>query len=260
MTEGVDYLVSQAGLQTRVSILSIPAEALSPDPLYTGTYEFQVSYTIHPGDVKYELIQTGFNMRFWLFKDLLEPYFSHAVASQKLISGDLPGGDKDITTDKIGIQLHKAPYSATIEYENRQSDLDPSQRWRAELYYSKTLTPTITVAAKVFFTRETRESPSEEVVGQEADATPEDSFGGDVRLTKQLTRINLFFTTSAAYFQRTGLINGYGFSSSNSLNWIWGRLSLTLGANIRYNESEAIKGTQNQLGQYYYLRLKRKLF
>lgn len=258
MTEGTNYQLIQTGSQTSVLILSIPPAAL--DPLDVNPYEFQVSYSIHPGDVKYETTRSAFNMKFSLFKNFLVPYFSHSVVSQEVISGNLPSGDTESTTDRIGIQLHKAPYSATLEYENRQSNLNPSQRWYADLFYSKAIAPTMTLGAKLLFRRETTEPPADPVPGQETDSTTENTFGGDVKFTKQFTRINLFFTSNASYLMRTGDVQGYGLAFGNALSWVYGGLNLSLGANINYNETEARNGTQTQLNQYYYLKLKRKLF
>lgn len=258
MQLGVHYSLLPNGTKTRVTILSVPPQALSPDPLFS--YEFHVTYTIHPGDAKFETTTYSYLIKFSLFNNLVSPYYSHLVTKQRILSGFLTGGPEDTTTDLIGLQLQKDPFSLTGEYENIRSSFSPEKRWHVELLYGQNLTPTFTVGAKAYYSRDTLEPSPQGLSGPQATGFSENIMGGDVRLNKAFTRYRLNLSSYASYMLRTGFTRGYAYSVNEALTWLVGKLYLSLGATISYNQSETLGGKQTQLSQYYYLKLKRALF
>jgi hypothetical protein len=253
MVANINYLVEPLGSFVRIRIISVPPEALQPNPSFS--YEFSCDYSLIGGDFRLIQKDLGYTLKFELFDNLISPYYNYYRTRQDVASGFLPGGPEDATTKTVGIQMQKQPFDLMVEYQDYESNFSPSQTLRSELRFQRDVAETANIYLRGYYARiKYLEAPSNPLFIPYT----ENLAGGDFTLNKRF-RHNLNLAVSAAYGQRTGVFTSKAYSLNSLLRWAYGKLDLSLQVNLNRVESEVNDTNQKTLYQYYYLMIRRKL-
>jgi hypothetical protein len=248
------YEVQPSGSLRSIDIISLPVPPWLPA---SGSYTFKVTYA--PVAADFELLNDGsaYNLSLELFDNLVNPYYNHSNLRQELISGFIPGGPDNVTSDVAGIRLQRVPYFVLGEYQNYRSQVNPFEAWRVRGEYRGRATPSLsatgilshsrTVYAKTLTSQGIRGYADEitEVIGS---------------VQKDLPRRHLNMTASVSYVLRKTFATTETFSTNGSLLWRIGQLDLRTGIALSYAASALTVGRQRSSSEYYYLTLTRSLF
>jgi hypothetical protein len=255
LQRGVHYQLFQVGNSFLVDIIGIPADALSSDPLFV--YEFQVTYDIAAQNAKISTTNFGYSLRLELFHNLVNPYYSYFHTSQDVISGTILGGPENTSTNTVGISFEKPSYVFLVEYEDVQSNIRPSKRYRAELNYHKNITLTTNLLGRLYRTKTEYPEVPGEIQGISFNNT---ITGVDVRVRKTYPRKKVNIYAGGSYSRRTGFFTTTTYSLNSLLTWKIGKIDLTAGLELGRAETQLDTGKEEQTHQYYYLSVRRKLF
>jgi hypothetical protein len=253
LTNNVHYSVDRVGDTVKIFIIDIPFEAKNPDPFYE--YTFKVRYSFIVSSIEIEKSGFGYNLKLELFDRLVNPYYLYNHEDQKLLSGTLSGGTDTITSQTVGLVLQKQPYSLLMEYQDYDSRLTPSKRFRAETKYMQNFEQTTYIDARVYYTK------VQNLAGLfDPESTTETSIGMDLRVSKRYPRKNLTVTAFGAYSNRKSNFKTNVYSLGGAVTWKVAMIDLSLGANMSMIESALDTGKAETTSQTYYFTLKRKLF
>lgn len=256
LVEGItnNYVVLPAGPLWSIDIISLPLPPWLPE---NGSYTFKVTYAPVPAD--FELLNdgSGYNISLELFDNLVNPYYNHSNLQQEVVSGSLPGGPDNVTSDVAGLRLQRVPYFIRGEYQNYRSQVNPFEAWRVRGEYRGRATPSISATGILSHTRTVYEKTlSSQGVRGYADESTE--VIGSVQ--KDLPRRHLNLTASVSYVLRKTFATTETFSASGSLLWRIGQLDVRAGISLSYAASALTVGRQRSSSEYYYLKLTRSLF
>ncbi|MGO9612712.1 MAG: hypothetical protein ACLPX5_06735 [Dissulfurispiraceae bacterium] len=253
MQENVDYLVQLFGNNVRIQIIAIPPLAQQIDPAYV--YEFHVNYGINSGNVDILQKDWGYNVRFELFNNLVNPYYSYYESRQDIISGALPGGPENSQSTTAGLELQKQPFYLVGEYRNFESTINPSTQVRAEGRYQQNIVETLNVYARAYYLKihYTASESNPQFVPYYQDTT-----GGDLTVVKKFEH-NLNLSAGGSYTQTTGLIDTKAYSFNGLLGWLFGKLDLSLQANVSHSQGDISGSRSTTWYKFFYLSIKRKL-
>jgi hypothetical protein len=255
LQNNANYLVFQVGNTVQIVVTSLPPDVQGTNPP-TFVYEFRVSYSVTTQNATLQTNDIGYSVKFALFDSLLNPYYNYLHSTQTLLSGTLLGGTEDLTSHTVGITVERMPYRLLAEYQNVHSLLNPLNGYRAEADYIKSLTPSANLFAKGYYSRISY-LPS---LALGTKGYTETVYGGDLRMQKNFPSKNMVITGAASYINRTGLIATTTYSFNSSLQWKIAKLDFSLGADVGRMTSKLSSGKEENLYQYYYLSVKRKLF
>lgn len=255
LTRNIHYLVFQVGNTTRIQIIAIPAEALSPDPLFR--YNFLITYSLIPEQVKLQTNTFGYSVRLELFNNLVSPYYTYNHSEQTVLSGTLAGVPEVDTSNTAGILFQKEPYSLLLEYQSFQSTVNPYKQYRAEANYKKDVTPTAHLIVRALYRRT---SYGQDLLQTNIPFT-ETSVGMDAHLQKSFYERRLETSLGGSFSYTSGLSKANSYYLDALLIWKMGLIELKAGAQVGQSqiEIEGSIGKQESLHQYYYLSIVRKL-
>lgn len=237
----------------RIWIKAVPPEVLQPDPLYE--YTFNVEYRSVWGALKIQTSSAGFAVKLELLEGWFNPYYSYDQMTQTVLSGSIPGGPEESTTNTFGVTLERPPYFALLEHQDRQSRYNPWKRDRAEAAFRKDLEPTSNLYLHGYYTR------TENYAGVFRPASPtETSIGGDVSAQKRFPDKNLTLNVGGSYAQRQFVYETKTYTLNAALVWTREKLDVSLGANLSLVDTALDTGTEESSYQRYYLMARRKLF
>lgn len=255
MVKDFNYLLfSDVGNAVRIRIVSIPVEALVVDPAFV--YEFTVTYSLTSQDVRLRTTSSGFFVNFNLFDRLVNPYYSYFHYVEDLVSGSLTGGGEDSTTNTIGVSFEKERNKLLFEYRDIQSRFNPNKQFRSEAEYNKNFSEATTFSAKVFYWwTKYLDNP---VTGLKGYA--ENTVGGNVSFSKNIVRKNMQFSLIGGYTRTKSFFEATTYSFGTTFNWKIAKLELNAGATINHTSTDLTVGKQENMYQYYFLSMKRKLW
>jgi hypothetical protein len=250
----IDYIVIRSGVSFRIRILSVPTEASSPDPLFQ--YEFRVTYSLASTDYKLETTNAAYNLRLDLFDRLFNPYYNYSRTDKEVVSGNFPGGDETVTINTVGATSEGPFFTLLAEYQDYDSNLNPTKTFRAEGSVWRTFRETTNLSANAYYMdRQYLEVPEVNTPGY-----TETTLGGRARGEIRLPRRNLTASLSGNYWQTRGVFTTKSMLINALLTWKIARLDVALGAVIGHSETDLRNGIQKSDHNVYYLTIKRKLF
>ncbi len=226
------YSINPVGNTFKIFIIDIPAEAKDPDPFHE--YTFRITYSFIVGSVEIEKSGFGYNLKLDLFDGLVNPYYIYNHENQKILSGTLTGGTDEVTSHTVGLVLQKQPYTLLMEYQDYDSRLTPSKRYRAEANYRQNFEMTTNVDARVYYTK-VRNLAS----FFDPESTTETSMGMDLKVNKRYPRKNLTVTAIGSYSNRKLIFTTNTYSLGAAVTWKVAKLDLSLGANMSLIDSSS---------------------
>lgn len=252
------YLVLWNGSHLRIRIISLPEEARSPDPFYSGAYEFLVSYALTPLDNAVETKTFGFSLRFDLFNRLFSPYFDYQTLEQNLTSGSFTGPLEDSTTTVIGFTADRPLYSFLMEYQNFDSNLNPSETFKTAASIRKNINPTTSVSVGADYVRKSYSATPDD----RSDSYTVTTYGGNLGFRKRFPRRNITLNLTALYwYTDQGSFTASSYYSTGTLSWRLGKaFDLSMGFSLGHRESEIENGNEESDSYGAYITLRRKLF
>lgn len=254
LAKDTDYSVTRDGLTFRIRILSVPLEALNPDPFYV--YEFPVTYSLVATDYKLETTNYGFSVKLNLFERLVNPYYIYYHSDQKVLSGFYPARAQTVNANTVGVSTERPSYTLLAEYQKYDSTLNPTNTFRAEGSYWKTFDETTSITANAYYTDTTYLAVPELDTPEYTQTT----IGGRVRGEMKFPRQNLIASLAVNYWQTKGFFTTQSSLVSALLTWKTGQLDLNLGADVGSTVTDLQYGKQETNHYVYYLTMKRRLF
>ena len=240
-----DVTPTPGGNGVRITIKTLPFA-----PAGT-TYEFRATYSFIQQMVEYETTTMGYNVKFELFDNLINPYFGYSKQDQEVLSGRLPGGPQNSRTETVGLLVLKAPYSFTEEYQSVVSTINSSRTFKSMIEYRKNMTANASMHAKTYYTSTNQEGSS---------TGPYATFGVNARMQINVPRKNVAVGFGLSYYRRDSFTTSETYSWNSSLTWKIGKLLLTAGAMATESVSTSQSGKNTVVSEQYYLSLSRKLF
>lgn len=253
LKNNVHFSINSVGNTVKIFIIDIPPEAEDPDPFHE--YTFRVTYSFIVGSIEIEKSGFGYNLKLELFDGLVNPYYIYNHENQELLSGTLTGGTDEVTSNTVGLVLQKQPYTLLMEYQDYDSRLTPSKRYRAETNYRQNFEMTTYVDARVYYTKVKNLAGFFDV-----ESTTETSMGMDLKVNKRYPRKNLTVTAFGSYSNRKLIFVTNTYSLGAAVTWKVAKIDLSLGANMSLIDSSFDAGKAETTNQTYYFTLKRKLF
>jgi hypothetical protein len=250
----VDFVVVPApGARCDIMVTGIPQDFDE-----TAPHDYTISYTIESGDYTLRTDSYGYNASLALFHNNLNPYFSRTVTSAKLVSGTYPGTPFDGSVSTVGLVLGSLPWRLLGEYQQSDGRADTFRRWRGEIDYSQSVTPTTNVALTASYT--STEYPEGSTAG-----SPQAYTNAATRLSanlqQRLFRRSLVLSAGGSYTSFEGLMKSSGYSLRASLQWKIGKTTITAGANGFSSRRERLpEPDAERARRYYYLNLRREIF
>jgi len=246
------YHVTKMGSRTVLTILSVPPEVANPDPFFV--YEFHVSYNVLPQDAKIKETNISYNINLSLFDGAISPYYSHSMFRQEELSGTVLGGPEQSSTDTIGVTWRRDPFTLRLEYQSMKSNHDSTKKTKADLFYDRPVTPTLTLFANAnyYLDKYTNEDLASDITFRE--------MGGGLGFQKAFTRLKMNLTSNVHYDRRSGESTGYSYSFNSHLSWNIRRTNIVLGLVLNHYEIEANSLLDVRDYHYFYLKLTRQLF
>jgi hypothetical protein len=246
LTNNVNYTVGPNGNKVLVTITNLPVGFPVP-----GKYEFHVTYSFTSEMVEYKTTNIGYNIRFELFNNLVNPYYGYSKQDQKVLSGELPGGPQDTATTTVGVVVLKPPYSFTEEFQSVGSNINPSRTFRSIADYRKDLAMNTNLYAKIYYT-----TTSQSGIASYSDNT----LGADTRLQKYVPQKNLSLALGASYAHRQSFTASDTYLLSSSVMWKIGKLLLNASATMSESVSESPIGNNIIISEQFFLTVTRRLF
>ena len=253
LTRDVHYLVLSAGNTVRIQIISIPAEALSPDLSYS--YEFRATYRLISENASIETNTYGGSLRLELFDHFFNPYVSYLRSRQYIMSrrpGEIPS---DITTTTFGVLFQRSPFSLLAEYQNVDSNLNPYKTLRTVADYRNSIAVNTHLSAQICY-RKTN-------YGKGAFQTHELServFGGNGRLEKRYPKKNINLSAGVTYVRASGVADRQAYTFNGEFYWKMKQFELRVGVGIGRSQVQYRRNEENSLYQNYYVTVKRRIF
>ncbi len=247
------FRIIRVGDTVTIQILAIPPEALSIDPLFV--YEFRVTYQIVSGSVEIDTSDIGYSLKLELFNGYFIPYYNYSRRKQRVLSGFLSGGPEDATNQTAGIMVQRPRYSLLFEYQDLQSRLNPSNRYRAEGNYRQEIDSTMFLNARAYYTK-VNNFPGVFNPG----SSTETGTGADMTIQKKFPGRNININATGSYSQRKYIFDTKTYSLGAALSWRVAKLDISLGANVNHSETALTTGKEENKYQRYYLSVKRYLF
>jgi len=254
LVKDIHYIVAPSGLSFRIRILSVPAEAASPDPFYQ--YEFQVTYSQGSVDYKMETTNAAFSLRLDLFERFFNPYYNFSRSDQDVLSGNYPGGDQTTIINAVGVSCEQPSYTLLAEYQDYDSTLNPTKTFRTEGTFWNTYNETTTLSANAYYMDRLYLAVPELDTPEYTEVT----LGGRLRGEMKFPRQHLTASLAGNYWQTKGMFTTRSTLFTARLDWRIGQLDVTLGADVGSSETDLTVGKQESRHNVYYLTMKRKLF
>jgi hypothetical protein len=245
-----DYTVDQIGLAVRITIK--PLALISLGFILPDTLDFHVSYSFIQQMVEYKTTNMGYNVKFELFNNLINPYFAYSKSDQEVLSGTLPGGPQHVSAETVGVTVMKRPYSFSAEFQSIRSNINPSRIFRSTAAYQKNIAPDTSLNARIYYTAVSRHATV---------ASSDNTLGAEARLQKHVPRKNLSLGIGISSVRRQASSTTSETSSvDSSLTWRIGKLSLGLSASLTESVSTTAGVKNATVFEQYYLTLSRRLF
>ncbi|MEJ2684847.1 MAG: hypothetical protein P8Z71_10680 [Candidatus Sulfobium sp.] len=251
LTQDTDYVLQPFGNTYRITIVSLP-----PDFAIPGTYDFVVSYTLNNAESKLRTTNLNYSINFELFKDTFFPYYDHSTSRQKVVSGIANEVPWNLTSDTVGFQFVKRPFTLSASYLTVRSNINPSRGWRTEATYVKSLTQNVQMQAaanysSVFYPQGT---------GTGGVSYTDQLFGTSASVQWRFPKHNMYLDAVGAYSRDQSLTTSNSYSLSSNYVWHAGKVYVRAGATVSLSDSEFGGGKSRRTDQYYYLTVKRQLF
>jgi hypothetical protein len=262
LDKDIHYTVTPGGNTFIITINSLDGTTVpvcqTVDCLDAGyEYTFRVFYSTITDDFIMDTTEYGMNMRFELFKSLIDPYFSYYKTMQNVVSGTLSGIAEDSENITIGLQLQKQPYMAIAEYQEIISTVNPSQSWRTELNYNKKLSLTTMLNGKVHYAST---HYAQRLSGGAASGYTQTFYGAIAKVQKHYPESGLNATIGITYDHSEGLGTARTYSLNSTLSFKTGYTDILFQGRVSLSESEGVRVRKEALSELFYLTLRRRLF
>jgi hypothetical protein len=245
-----DYTVYPVGNKTEIAIS--PAALTALGFTFPGSFNFYVKYSFIQQTVEYETNNLGYNIKFELFNNLLNPYYGFSKQEQIVLSGSMPGGPQNTETETIGVLVMKLPYTFTEEYQSISSNVNPSKTFRSIADYRKNIAPDTSLYARLHYTSTT-------TLGE--NAYSDNTLGADARLQKFVPQKHLSLGLNASFAHRSSFSSSDMYLLHASVMWSIG--NLIVNATASTSETVSTSGTMGKsvmVSQEYFLTMTRQLF
>lgn len=253
LTSVIHYEVIEIGYITRIRILDLPQGAWSVDPSIT-TYQFFVSYSTAERGAELKTDVYGYNLRLDLFNNLLSPYYSYSRLRTSLRSGSYEGRLPETDIDTIGLIISRKPYYLFLQYQDVDSNINPSDSFRGEFRYGLDINPYFHILSRVFYS----ETWYHKGYMLERDYS-ETTKGASIDIRKKFYR-NMWLNSSARYTRRDSLSDADSYSLSSSLSFRAGMLDLVAGINLQWSRTYSDVTDTRRFSELFYINLKRRFF
>lgn len=253
LTPMIHYEITGIGDITRIRVLDLPPGAWSADPSII-TYQFFVSYSTEDRGAELRTDTYGYNLRFDLFNNLLSPYYSYSSLRTSLRSGFYEGRLPETDIDTMGLIVSRRPYYLFLQYQDVDSNINPSDSFRGEFRYSLDINPYFHILSRVFYS----ETWYHKGYMLERDYS-ETTKGAAIDIRKKFHR-NMWLNSSARYTRRDSLSDADFYSLSSSLSFRAGMLDLVAGINLQWNRTYSDTTDTRRFSELFYINLRRRLF
>jgi hypothetical protein len=249
----VDFqAVPAPGARCEIMVTGIP-----PEYDETAPHEYTISYLLDAGDYALRTDAYGYNASLSLFDNAVNPYYSRTVGSAKVLSGTYPGTPSDGSGWTAGVILGSLPWRLLGEFQQREG-ADAFRRWRGELDYNGTVTPTTNVALAAAYASTDYPAGS---TGGSSQAYTDQVARFSANLQQRLFSRKLVLSAGGSYSSFQGLLQSSGFTLHANLQWKIGKTTVTAGANeYRSSRDDQVATDSMRTRQYYYLNVRREIF
>jgi hypothetical protein len=251
LVAGMHYTMSPSGPPWQITI-----SAFLPVPP-ASSYTFIVTYTPVSANVELHSEGAAYNLSLELFDSRINPYYNHMDLQQEVVSGFLPGGPDDVTSDTVGLRLRRAPYSVLGEYQNYRSRLNPFEGWKLRAEYRVMADQTDIITGLLSHSRTVYPLT---LTAQGSRGYSDELTELGARIERNLPRRRINLIADVSYTLRRTYATTETFSAHGSLLWQIGQLDVRTGVSISYAASALTVGRQRAMSEYYYLTLTRSLF
>ncbi|MEJ2697764.1 MAG: hypothetical protein P8013_14090 [Candidatus Sulfobium sp.] len=251
LEENADYVVTPFGNTFQITIVNLPPQYVIP-----GTYDFVVSYLLNNAETKLRTTNLNYQLNFELFNDMFYPYYNYSKSRQKVLSGFTDQQPWDFTSNIFGFTFVKRPFTLSASYLTISSNVNPSRGWKAEATYVKSLTQHTQIQASANYS---------DIFYPQGTATGGVSysdrlFGASASVQWTFPKHNMYLSLLGAYSRDQSLSTSNSYSLSSNYVWNLGKIYVNAGATASLSDSEFTGGKNRQVYQYYYFKVKRKLF
>jgi hypothetical protein len=253
LVEGLHYVLTPVANTFEVDVVALPPQFVVP-----GTYDFFASYTLTGGDYDLGTHTRGFTGSVDLFNTMLTPYYSYAAVRSDVLSGDFPGIPFDSTTHTAGVRYQRAPWRASVEYQDLDWEVSPYRAFRGDLQYVGELNPTMSLYGTAAYVHKRFYNGSSPGF---TEPYTDQTLSASGSLRKVIPDRGLTFSVGGSLSETHGLVNTSGWSLNSSLTWRIGKLDVIAGANAYGSDTRGATTVESdRVHQYYYVTVRRMLF
>jgi hypothetical protein len=264
LEENINYTATLLGNKLKIDVLNLPARFILP-----GTFDFLLTYTLISGNFELQSETVGYNLNFFLFDDIVNPFFSTLTTKSRVRSGIFPAVPVDAILYSSGLNLKRGPFRASAEYRKYDSNSAPYRERRAEVSYSHNITETSSAYAAAEYISTDYPEGLSALGGQGYNLT---TASASANISKRFVRENLSLSAGGTYSYSKGLMKASAYSLHSSLLWKIGRFVVSFGASASSSKSELMHSMADssastlseikseRIHQLYYLNVTRKLF
>ncbi len=253
LVENVHYVLNPVGNTLEVRLLTLPPQFAVP-----GTYDFLATFSLTAGTFELRTDTYSVNASVPLLENLVTPYAGYVAIRSDTLAGVFPGIPLDSTTSTLGVTVQEDPFRSTAEYQDVNWSVNPFRAWRIEVQFVQTLDPTLRVYASAqalwkYFPDGNAEAGSAAYWDNSATLT------GSVQ--KDWLSHTLVLYGGGSYSRMSGIVDSEAYTVNSSLTYRVGKLDLNAGIDVYGSSSRSVGyGSYDRDHQYFYLRLRRRLF
>jgi len=249
MRENIDYTATVINRVMYIDIIGLPLV----HPLFPLNYAFLASYSLLNRDTTLKTTSTSYTISADLFSNLLNPYYSHFTTET---SGNLGIEPFSQTTDTVGINVTKLPFTFSTSYTNVQSTGTPYKLWRNDLTYRETFEDETEVNASAYYSTINYPQGTSGSGQGYTDKLSGVAAGIQKRYLNRLLTVAL----GGSYSRTRGLSNSNVYTGNGYLSWNVNRLQVVAGASVSSSDVTSGSTHYRRLVEHFWLRIKRKLF
>jgi hypothetical protein len=259
LVEGLHYLVTRFPTSFRITILTLPFDALVDPDGNVWDYAYKVDYAFEPADYDLRTKDWGSSLQVALFDNLLTPHYAYSQSDQQVTDGIFPGEPARAKSHSAGLSFNADPFSGDVTESWLRSNTTDEDRLTTFVTYSRDLTPFTSGHLSLSF--EDVQTTQFELgsVGPTTNLS-EQFYSAQAQIQTVLPQKNMNASLTTNYTLYQGLGESTNISVFSNLVWHIGLLDLNLSAS--YTTTDATIADSNTTRQFAMVRvmLKRKLF